>query len=269
MAGIVFGCLSPHPPLIVPGVGNETDRSVVASTIAALEELKDILLQSRPQAAVIVSPHSYYVENSAMGISGASVSEGSLSEWGSTSPKVKFENDLAIVELIQKEAREAKIPLKSIGQRGYNLDHGVMVPIHFFKAALKGLPLVPVTFSWLPLKTHFLFGKAIAKAAVQSNKRVAFIASGDMSHHLKGSGYGHDAMGEAFDGTMVKALSLLNTEAILNLDTEMIDRAGECGLRSVAILLGALDGLKVKPRVISYEGPFGVGYLVASFEVEE
>jgi hypothetical protein len=38
-------------------------------------------------------------------------------------------------------------------------------------------------------------------------------------------------------------------------------------LRPVVILLGALNGLKVKPKILSYEGPFGVGYLVAYFEV--
>jgi len=51
------------------------------------------------------------------------------------------------------------------------------------------------------------------------------------------------------------------------MDAELIERAGECGLRPSIMLLGALDGLKVKPEILSYEGPFGVGYLVASFDV--
>jgi AmmeMemoRadiSam system protein A len=32
--------------------------------------------------------------------------------------------------------------------------------------------------------------------------------------------------------------------------------------------MGALDGLKTSPRVLSYEGPFGVGYLVAAIDIE-
>jgi hypothetical protein len=35
------------------------------------------------------------------------------------------------------------------------------------------------------------------------------------------------------------------------------------------ILLGLLDGLKTKPEVISYEGPFGVGYLVANYILKD
>ena len=65
------------------------------------------------------------------------------------------------------------------------------------------------------------------------------------------------------------ALSRLDTHAILNLDEDLIEHAGECGLRSIVILLGALQGLSATPHILSYEGPFGVGYLVASFEVEQ
>ena len=36
-------------------------------------------------------------------------------------------------------------------------------------------------------------------------------------------------------------------------------------LRSLIILAGFLEGLKIKPKVLSYEGPFGVGYCNAMF----
>jgi AmmeMemoRadiSam system protein B len=267
MAGIVFGCLSPHPPLIVPGVADK-EREIVAATETALKELKNLLAASRPQSAVIVSPHSRYIENNAMGVSVATKSQGDFNEWGIVTPKVKFDNDIDLAALILKDAKEAKIPVKPLAELGYELDHGVMVPIHFLKEAMKGVQLLPLTFCWLPLKTHYSFGKVIGAAAKKSQKRVAFIASGDLSHHLKGSGYGHDAMGEVFDETLVKALSSFETNKILNLDPEMIERAGECGLRSVVIMLGALEGLQVKPRILSYEGPFGVGYAVVAFEVQ-
>ena len=47
------------------------------------------------------------------------------------------------------------------------------------------------------------------------------------------------------------------------MDERLVSVAGECGLRSILILLGILSGNKIKPEVLSYEGPFGVGYLVA------
>ena len=52
------------------------------------------------------------------------------------------------------------------------------------------------------------------------------------------------------------------------MDSRLIERAGECGLRSIWIMAGALDGYNVKSEVYSYEGPFGVGYCVARFDPE-
>jgi len=56
---------------------------------------------------------------------------------------------------------------------------------------------------------------------------------------------------------------------LFNLDPQVIDKAGECGFRSLMILAGILDQLAINPELLSYEGPFGVGYAVASFTVKE
>jgi AmmeMemoRadiSam system protein A len=175
-----------------------------------------------------------------------------------------------MVTALQAEASAAGIPLDSIGDREYSLDHGVMVPIYFLVEGMKGAPLVPLTFSLMPLSAHFTFGQAIRQASERAGKRVAIVASGDLSHRLIPSApAGYDPMGEVFDRQLVDAIRSYDVPAVLGLDEALIDRAGECGLRSVVILLGALDGLNVKPEIISYEGPFGVGYLVAAFNIEE
>jgi len=49
------------------------------------------------------------------------------------------------------------------------------------------------------------------------------------------------------------------------MNEKLISDAGECGLKSIAILLGILEGIKYEPQILSYEGPFGVGYLTAEF----
>lgn len=269
MAGIVFGCIAPHPPLIVPGIGSDLDKQPVVKTISAMKDLADSLALSRPDSIVIVSPHSYYTDQMKMTISFTEFAEGNLHEWGTNIAGHRFENDVELANLILKNARDKDIPVKSIQQNPYNLDHGILVPIHYLSKATKGLPLIPISFSYLPLKSHFAFGQAIRKAAEQSKKRVAFIASGDLSHYLKGSNYGYHPEGAVFEQQLAEALSYINTEAVLNLDPELVERAGECGLRSIVILLGALDGLEVKSKILSHEGPFGVGYMVVSFQVKQ
>jgi len=266
MTGIVFGCIVPHPPIIVPDVGKGGEREISA-TSSAMEQLADKLAAQKPESVLIISPHGKYHPD-AMGILTSPSSYGDLSSWGSTSPGENFNNDLELVELIQQEAKKAAVPVKPISQAHYNLDWGVMVPMHFLGRAVKESALVPLTFTWLPLKTHFAFGKAIRAAAELSKKRVAIIASGDLSHRLiQGAPAGYDPMGKVFDQQLASAISSMDTEAILNFDPAVIEHAGECGLRSITILLGALAGLKVKSKVLSYEGPFGVGYMVASLEI--
>ena len=51
------------------------------------------------------------------------------------------------------------------------------------------------------------------------------------------------------------------------LDKKLIYDAGECGLKSILILEGIMDKIRYTPRLFSYEGPFGVGYLVMNFEL--
>ena len=267
MAGIVFGCVIPHPPLLIPDIGRGQEQAII-TTIEALDRLAQQLADQRPELALLVSPHghSHY---DAMGVLTAPACRGDLCTWGSREPEYRFDNDLNFVQLLQEEAQNSGIPLKSIGARHYELDHGALVPLHHLKKAVKDIPLVPLTFSWLPLASHFGFGQAINRAAQRLGKRVAFIASGDMSHRLIPSApAGYSPQGKVFDEQLVEALGRFDTEAVLNIDPDLIDEAGECGLRSIVIMLGALEGLQIKPEVLSYEGPFGVGYMVASFIVQ-
>ena len=57
MPKIVFVCISPHPPIILPSVGSEKDRSWVKNTIKALEDLGGKLKKESPDLIIISSPH--------------------------------------------------------------------------------------------------------------------------------------------------------------------------------------------------------------------
>lgn len=102
---------------------------------------------------------------------------------------------------------------------------------------------------------------------LDKNKKYALIASGDLSHCLKEDGpYGFHPDGPKFDQQLMECLKKKDIKGFLRLD-EDFPEAGECGLRSFSFLLGILEASKINwiPGILSYEGPFGVGYLVADF----
>ncbi|MBI2303212.1 MAG: AmmeMemoRadiSam system protein A [Chloroflexi bacterium] len=266
MGGIVYACIVPHPPVLVPQIGRGREKEIEATTRAMQTVAQDLATQ-QPQTLMVISPHGRS-HPKAMGILTAKTSRGTLAEWGAWGLDYSFPNDLELVSLIQEECRGAGVPLKSIGERDYDLDHGVLVPISFLVKEVKDCHLVPLTFSGLPLTAHFAFGQAIAQAAARSQKSIALVASGDLSHRLlPHAPAGYDPMGQVFDQKLTELVAAGDAPGILNLDAQLIQRAGECGLRSIVILMGALQIPEARPRVLSYEGTFGVGYLVACFHI--
>ena len=78
----------------------------------------------------------------------------------------------------------------------------------------------------------------------------------------------YNEQGPAFDTLVCEIFKRNKLELLFGLEDDMVEGAAECGLRSFLIMAGALDGLTHSAELLSYEGPFGVGYGIAAFEVE-
>ena len=123
-------------------------------------------------------------------------------------------------------------------------------------------------FSGLNAATHYKFGQEISRVADELNRRVVFVASGDLSHKLKEDGpYGFISEGPQFDKEVMEILGDGKFLELLTMDQTLCSRAAECGLRSFWIMSGALDRKAVTSESLSYEGTFGVGYGVVWFDI--
>ncbi|MDI3281205.1 MAG: AmmeMemoRadiSam system protein A, partial [Bacillota bacterium] len=144
------------------------------------------------------------------------------------------------------------------------LDHGALVPLYYLDRGGVDLPLVSLTMALLPPVQLYRAGLAIREAAAAVGRRVAVVASGDLSHRLiPGAPAGYHPEGARFDREIVEYLRRGDAASILGMDEAYLERAWECGYRPLVMMLGSLDGYAVEPSVLSYEGPFGVGYAVA------
>jgi len=262
---ILGAFIVPHPPLIIPAVGKGEERKI-QKTIDSYQNVADRIAALRPDTIIVTTPHSILYADY-LHISPGSSAQGSFKDFGALQVQMKVEYDTLLAESIEQKAGEQGIRAGFLGERNKSLDHGTMVPLHFILPKCPNVKVVRISLSGFSLLTHYRFGSCIAKAVEESDKRVVFVASGDLSHKLKEDGpYGFAKEGPVFDQTVTEAMAKGDFLSFLEFEEDFCDAASECGLRSFVIMAGALDGRNVSSELLSYEGPFGVGYGVAAYE---
>jgi len=264
---ICFASICPHPPIIIPTIGG-SELPKVKKTIEAMRKLAGVFAAAKPETVIIVSPHGP-VQTDKMTITISENLSGNFGQFGDFETQMNFKNDPVLTKEIKKSAQIAGIPVDLIDLP--QLDHGALVPLCFLTKNYPQVKLTPIAFSFLDYQTHFKFGQILSKLLATSDKRFAIIASGDLSHRVTPDApAGFSPRGKEFDEKLVELLKTGNVQGILNLDKDLIEEAGECGLRSIIILLGVLDGCQLSNancQLLSYEAPFGVGYLVAKYSL--
>ncbi len=261
---LVFSAIVPHPPILIPTIGKD-NLEKIQKTASAMKNLEELLYASKPDVIIIISPHGEIIPD-AFSLNLNSTYQANFENFGDFKTKLEFKSS-PMLALRIKERVEDELPL--ILSSSPNLDHGLAVPLYYLTQHLKNIEIIPIYYSLLDYKTHFHFGQLLKKEIAKSAKRVAVIASGDLSHCLtKDAPAGYSKEGEEFDNKLIDLLKNKSYQSLLKMDEKLIEKAAECGLRSFLILLGIIEEYEYNFEVLSYEGPFGVGYLVANFKLK-
>lgn len=258
---LVFSAIMPHPPILIPNIGKE-NLNKLKKTNEALNLLEAEFIKTKPDTVIIITPHGDIYPD-AFTINTMPDYQITFEDFGDFETTLNFKGNLRFINKF-KEQIESKITmnLKSIK----NLDHGCGVPLYFLSRKFKNFSIIPITYSFQSYELHLEFGEQLKEAIYNTNERVAIIASGDLSHRLSPDApAGFSPNARNFDKELIQLLKQKKIENLLNLDKKMIEDAGECGLRSFFILLGVLKDINYEFHVLSYEAPFGVGYLVGQF----
>ncbi|EKU72283.1 AmmeMemoRadiSam system protein A [Selenomonas sp. F0473] len=258
----------PHPPLILPaiGVGKESE---IAETIRAYRAVMQTAAAFRPDTVVVVSPHATSYGDY-FHISPGAGAEGNFRAFGHPEITVAIAYDEDFVRTLSACAGARGIAAGTLGEKNGALDHGTMVPLVFLSEYLGDAPtkFVRIGISGLPAAAHAALGQCIAETAKRFGRRTLCIASGDLSHRLKKDApNGFTPEGAEFDGLCRAFMGAGDFLSLLQIPGDFAERAGHCGLNGLWVLAGVLDRTAMEARLHSYEGPFGVGYAVASFTV--
>jgi len=263
--GIKAAYMVPHPPLIVPAVGRGGEKDITETT-KAYERVAEHIANIAPDTIIITSPHSVMYADY-FHISPGTGSAGDFARFGAPQVSFDVDYDTEFVARLEKLLKQNKFPAGTQGERERELDHGTMVPLYFIRKHYKEGKIIRIGLSGLPLADHYKFGTFIKQVAEELGRNAVFVASGDLSHKLQDYGpYGFDPAGPVYDKRIMEAASKADFGAMLEFDEDFLDKAAECGHRSFVIMAGALDGVDVKPEVLSHQDVTGVGYGITIFE---
>lgn len=260
---LVFAGICPHPPILIPTIGKDNIKQI-KNTVEAMKTMEQELYAAKPDVIIVISPHGELIPD-AFSLNLNAEYKADFESFGDFTTKLEFKSS-PMLSLKIKERVENELPL--VLSSTEKLDHGAAVPLYYLTKHLKDIEIIPICYSFLDAGKHFQFGQLLKREIAKCEKRVAVIASGDMSHALiKGAPAGYSPKGAEFDKEFQTLLSRKDIPSILKMKPKLIEDAAECGYRSFAILFGVIEEYKFDVEILSYEGPFGVGYLVANFKL--
>ncbi|MFL6228732.1 MAG: AmmeMemoRadiSam system protein A [Pyrinomonadaceae bacterium] len=261
-SSLVYVGIAPHPPIMVPEVGQDAAREV-AGSIEAMRELTARVVASRAETVVIISPHAPLEAHAFVAYRDVEL-RGGFARFRAPEATVSAPLDAELLDALERAAAEEGFEIEPL--EGYELDHGTAVPLYFLlRNGWRGR-VVALGYSFLPDADHVRFGACLRRAAEATGRTVALVASGDLSHRLtRDAPAGYNPEAHLFDEQVTESIRDGAPARIAEIDPNLRRLAGECGYRSMLVAVGASEGLHADCEVMHYEAPFGVGYMVAQF----
>ncbi|OGF31941.1 AmmeMemoRadiSam system protein B [Candidatus Falkowbacteria bacterium RIFOXYD2_FULL_35_9] len=261
---LVFSAILPHSPLLIPSIGKENIKKL-QKTIEAIKILRQDFESTRPDLVIVLTSHGdIYPE--AFSINTLPEYKVNFGEFGDFQTNQVYKGDIGFINRFKEQVESSmSLSLKSLT----DIDYATAVPLIYLAENYKNFKIVPINYSFLSYEQHLKFGEALKEAIYREDKRVAIIASAELSHKLTPKApAGFSPNAKEFDKKIIQLLKQKKVESILNLDKAMVEDAAECGLRSILIMLGVIKNMNYDFQVLNYESPFGIGHLVAEFKLK-
>lgn len=264
---LIKAVLLPHSPLLIPEIGR-ANYSFLNKTAAVYKQIGEELKVQEVETIIIISPHALAQANEFL-INVAPEMLIDLKDFGYIPPKTILNGDSVFADQIKNGLKEnSDIQVQLVSQEV--IDYGSAIPVYLLKNLIGNFKLLIISpAAEKSLEEQFNFGRALKEIINKSEKKIAVIASGDLSHRLKKkSPAGYSPKGAKFDNKLIEYLSSSENPLadILKMDANLIKEAGECGLKPILIALGVLDQRSWRGEVLAYQTDFGIGYLSLDFK---
>ena len=234
-------------------------------TKLALQQLEQELYVAQPETIIILTPHGESLPD-ALSINLNTKYVTDFTEFGDLGTRLEWKSEMRLIDGIREDFKEKHLPL--VLGSSEHLDYGSAVPLSYLTAHLPHVRIIPLITSQLDAKAHYLAGKELKDEIMSSTKRIAVIASADLSHRVgENSPAGLSPKGVSYDEKILDIFTKQTPMGIMDIDEAWSQEAQACGSKVLAMFCGVLDDVRHEAKVLSYEKPFGVGYLVAQMKI--
>jgi MEMO1 family protein len=250
-----------HAPIVIPAIGNDR-AGECETTTEAMRGAAQVLTQCGAETVLVLSPHTPRHRQAFGFVTGETLC-GDFRSFGIRGLECRFRADAAAAAAVARQAEQAGLSMAP--SQVQNLDHGALVPLWFLQEAEYRGRVAIFGFPWeCGNSVSRRFGQAISAAMDDLDRSWALVASGDMSHALKpGAPAGFQPRAHAFDAAVVACVQTGRIEDVAGIDPLLRSLAAEDVVESLEAAHGTLGTDHTGMRCLSYEAPFGVGYLVA------
>jgi AmmeMemoRadiSam system protein A len=254
-----------HAPIVIPEIGGAR-AGRCEQTTAAMIEVAHRVVAHAADVLVIISPHAPR-DRTRFGVVRGDTLAGDFGRFGSPQVELRLPGAPAAARTLLETVAAHGIEMCEL--RGESLDHGALVPLHFLARAGWAGPTLLIALPYPGTGLEPAMGEALAEAAQRSGQRWSVLASGDMSHRLTldaPAGYHPEAA--VFDRAFRALIERGELARACAIGPGVRDIAAEDVVDSCAVAAAAVGFDATGHRVVSYEGPFGVGYLEAILHEE-
>lgn len=257
MCPIAGAAFLPHPPILIPEIGNG-EEGFASETQVGFQKVIEDIKETKPDVLILFTPHGSATHH-LLAVNDSYEYNGNFATFGVPRLAMKVYSDESLRKMIMTFGKEKGLSMTS---NRIKLDHGALVPLYFLQKAGIRLPMVHLSVGWADLHEAYEAGMKLGSMLEACEKKVLILASGDLSHRLKETGpYGFHPKGPVFDQKIKDAFDNNHLTSLLDIDTDLIEAAGQCGLIPFLIASGMLASLNVNTTCHSYQSPYGVGYL--------
>ena len=261
---IVLGAVVPHPPILLAEIG-QGRQAAASRTLEAYDQLAQRLRDLCVDRCVLISSHGIVTLSQFHVLTEAA--QGNLGAFGAERVEFSLDPNRELVSAILTAARNHEVPLAAVPVWETS-DHASAVPLTLLGDAAPTRTAV-VGMSFLSGSAHYTCGRAIGEAAARIDGNVAIIASGDGVHTLsQESPHGFHPLAKRTQAQIERALATWDYKALIGLDPTVREAVDESIVSPALILMGAMHGLACRPRILSSEAPWGVGYISVVVEMD-